>query len=222
MSVRVVTVPLTALVPNPVQPAGRVTNVRGLRKEVEQTKTIYPLLVVDNGNETFTVCDGHRRWAVASVLGITKVPCYVLPAGTDVRAAFSSANKETLKVSGNQWGQVWANGGKNLPTMQKRNIEQVVGWLGATHAKQFFLDRNVAPSIAHSVSKALNVQTTYPGIRLKNGPLSGAEIFSWLLNHNGQNSIAKFVKHVLILKGQQGARELLTAVRENRPVNFSI
>lgn len=177
-------VPLSALLANPVQPFGRTEGkkVRDLKKAITASKVIVPIVVIPYGRD-FIVGDGHRRSHVAGLLGHRNIMANILPEGTDPVGIFEELNKGMMSFSGNQWFQVWSVDSKSLrlPAVQRRNIEKIVAWVGKDHAHALAA-QGVAPSIANMVDSILSVQIAHP--RRDRAPLTGGEVLAWVMQDN--------------------------------------
>lgn len=78
---------LDQLAQNPVYPKTRLMDLDELTDAIRETRFIIPPEVVQVGR-SYVLLDGHRRVAVARLLGLGSLACNVLPTQDDPRTAF--------------------------------------------------------------------------------------------------------------------------------------
>jgi len=71
-------IPINQIAPNPEQPRVDVGDLTELSSSIEQNGVLEPLLVKPNGNGTWMIIAGERRWRAANLAGLTEVPCIEL------------------------------------------------------------------------------------------------------------------------------------------------
>jgi ParB family chromosome partitioning protein len=82
----IVSVPLSALSPNPNNPRAEITpeSVRGLASSIDAVGLLQPLLVAPTSTpDAFVIRAGHRRFAALNLLGAVEVLVVVRPEGED-------------------------------------------------------------------------------------------------------------------------------------------
>jgi ParB family chromosome partitioning protein len=70
--------PINQIVPNPEQPRVDIGDLTELSSSIEQNGVLEPLLVKPNGNGTWMIIAGERRWRAANLAGLSEVPCIEL------------------------------------------------------------------------------------------------------------------------------------------------
>lgn len=71
-------IPINQIAPNPEQPRVEIGDLTELSSSIEQNGVLEPLLVKPNGNGTWMIIAGERRWRAANLAGLTEVPCIEL------------------------------------------------------------------------------------------------------------------------------------------------
>jgi ParB family chromosome partitioning protein len=71
-------IPINQIAPNPEQPRVDVGDLTELSSSIEQNGVLEPLLVKPNGNGTWMIIAGERRWRAANLAGLSEVPCIEL------------------------------------------------------------------------------------------------------------------------------------------------
>ena len=69
--------PLSAIVPSPRNPRGRLTGLPELAKSITDHGVIVPIVVAPGADGTFDIIDGHRRYAAAILAKETAMPAIV-------------------------------------------------------------------------------------------------------------------------------------------------
>ena len=64
--------------PNPKQPRVEFGDLSELTSSIKQKGVLEPLLVKPNGDGTWMIIAGERRWRAANLAGLTEVPCIEL------------------------------------------------------------------------------------------------------------------------------------------------
>jgi ParB family chromosome partitioning protein len=71
-------IPINQIAPNPEQPRVDIGDLTELSGSIKQNGVLEPLLVKPNGNGTWMIIAGERRWRAANLAGLTEVPCIEL------------------------------------------------------------------------------------------------------------------------------------------------
>jgi len=71
-------IPINQISPNPEQPRVDIGDLTELSSSIKQNGVLEPLLVKPNGNGTWMIIAGERRWRAANLAGLTEVPCIEL------------------------------------------------------------------------------------------------------------------------------------------------
>jgi len=71
-------IPINQIAPNPDQPRVEIGDLSELTGSIKQKGVLEPLLVKPNGNGTWMIIAGERRWRAANLAGLTEVPCIEL------------------------------------------------------------------------------------------------------------------------------------------------
>lgn len=71
-------IPVDQIAPNPEQPRVEIGDLTELSRSIRQNGVLEPLLVKPNGDGTFMIIAGERRWRAANLAGLTEVPCIEL------------------------------------------------------------------------------------------------------------------------------------------------
>ncbi len=68
-------IPIDKIAPNPEQPRVEIGDLSELTSSIKQNGVLEPLLVKPNGNGTWMIIAGERRWRAANLAELTEVPC---------------------------------------------------------------------------------------------------------------------------------------------------
>lgn len=71
-------VPINKIAPNPEQPRVEIGDLTELSGSIKQNGVLEPLLVKPNGDGTWMIIAGERRWRAANLAGLHEVPCIEL------------------------------------------------------------------------------------------------------------------------------------------------
>jgi ParB family chromosome partitioning protein len=71
-------IPINQIAPNPEQPRVEIGDLTELSSSIKQNGVLEPLLVKPNGNGTWMIIAGERRWRAANLAGLSEVPCIEL------------------------------------------------------------------------------------------------------------------------------------------------
>ena len=63
------------IAPNPEQPRTEIGDLTELSNSIKQNGVLEPLLVKPNGDGTWMIIAGERRWRASNLAGLTEVPC---------------------------------------------------------------------------------------------------------------------------------------------------
>lgn len=67
--------PIDRIAPNPEQPRTEIGDLTELTNSIKQNGVLEPLLVKPNGDGTYMIIAGERRWRASNLAGLTEVPC---------------------------------------------------------------------------------------------------------------------------------------------------
>ncbi len=68
-------IPIGQIVPNPHQPRVEIGELAELADSIKQKGVLEPLLVKPNGDGTWMIIAGERRWRASNLAGLREVPC---------------------------------------------------------------------------------------------------------------------------------------------------
>ncbi|MEO6589546.1 MAG: ParB/RepB/Spo0J family partition protein [Pyrinomonadaceae bacterium] len=68
-------IPIDKIAPNPEQPRVEIGDLTELTDSIKQNGVLEPLLLKPNGNGTWMIIAGERRWRAANLAGLKEVPC---------------------------------------------------------------------------------------------------------------------------------------------------
>ena len=71
-------VPIDKIAPNPEQPRVEIGDLTELSSSIKQNGVLEPLLLKPNGDGTWMIIAGERRWRAATLAGLQEVPCIEL------------------------------------------------------------------------------------------------------------------------------------------------
>ena len=69
------TIPVDKISPNPEQPRREIGELSELSNSIKEKGVLEPLLVKGNGDGTYMIIAGERRWRASQIAGLTEVPC---------------------------------------------------------------------------------------------------------------------------------------------------
>lgn len=70
--------PIERIAPNPEQPRVEIGDLTELSGSIKQNGVLEPLLVKPNGDGSWMIIAGERRWRAATLAGLQEVPCIEL------------------------------------------------------------------------------------------------------------------------------------------------
>jgi len=178
-------IPLEEIDKNPLNPTarGEAADIKGLLHSIVERGLYYPILVNLKPNGRYMIVEGHRRYAVFEWKkqenpDFAKIPALVINVGDEyVTAIFREINETSKKLTGKQWLEVFALGGKakDLPTRLAGGIEALGEMFSA--AELMKIARRQGPSVyglARRVAKFTDVDAdNHTKLR---------EIVAWLVN----------------------------------------
>jgi len=68
-------IPIDKIAPNPEQPRTEIGDLTELTDSIKQNGVLEPLLVKPNGDGTWMIIAGERRWRASNLAGLIEVPC---------------------------------------------------------------------------------------------------------------------------------------------------
>lgn len=71
-------IPVSQIAPNPEQPRTDFGDLTELTESIKRNGVLEPLLVKPNGDGTFMIIAGERRWRAANLAELSEVPCIEL------------------------------------------------------------------------------------------------------------------------------------------------
>ncbi|CAN5542807.1 hypothetical protein BH18ACI1_BH18ACI1_00480 [soil metagenome] len=71
-------IPINQIEPNPEQPRVEIGDLSELASSIKQKGVLEPLLVKPNGDGTWMIIAGERRWRASNLAGLREVPCIEL------------------------------------------------------------------------------------------------------------------------------------------------
>ncbi|MBA3634212.1 MAG: ParB/RepB/Spo0J family partition protein [Acidobacteria bacterium] len=71
-------IPINQIEPNPDQPRVEIGDLAELTSSIKQKGVLEPLLVKPNGDGTWMIIAGERRWRASNLAGLREVPCIEL------------------------------------------------------------------------------------------------------------------------------------------------
>src|SRR5215469_4967024 len=112
--------PLDQIDRNPLNPRGRGEpgDIKELLKSIENSGLYYPILVNRKGDNRYEIIEGHRRYAVFQIKrqrhpDFAAIPALVITVGSEyLTKIFREINDTAKKLTGKQWLDVFALGGK--------------------------------------------------------------------------------------------------------------
>jgi len=197
------------LKPAKFNPSGRTEEARlkYLRHSIEQHGFLsaFPIIITDDG----TVADGHRRLAVAEMLGIDKVP--VLVANNLSAAEYWSLNAIGQSPTATEVLEAYTRGMDALPDKHRGNIELMQAVLGGkAKLRAMFSKGKFTPAVYTLAKRAAN----YCGRGDDAGFLS--QIATWIIERKMQRALT------VALGNGIDVDVLAAAVVEDRPLTLVI
>jgi hypothetical protein len=178
-------IPLEQIDKNPLNPTerGEAADIKGLLHSIVERGLYYPILVNKKEDGRYLIIEGHRRYAVFEMKkehnpDYAKIPALVLNVGSEyITAIFREINETSKKLTGKQWLEVYALGGKSkdLPSRLSPAIDALGSMFSA--AELMKIARRQGPSVhglARRVAKFCDIDPDdHAKVR---------EIVSWLVN----------------------------------------
>jgi len=177
--------PLDQIDKNPFNPRGRGEegDIKELLKSIENSGLYYPILVNKKADERFEIIEGHRRYAVFKLKAqrhpdFAEIPALVINVGAEyLTKIFREINDTAKKLTGKQWLDVFALGGKadDLPTRLAPGIRA----LGVmfTPAELLRIAQRTGPSV-HGMARRV---CTFIGFDVENLDQLRS-VVAWLIN----------------------------------------
>ena len=183
-------IPLHLIDKNPLNPRGRGEegDVKHLMESIRDSSLYYPILV-NRKDDRFQIIEGHRRFAVFATLKernpeYASIPALVIEVGQEYMARiFREINDTAKKLTGAQWLDVFALGGK--PNDLPKRLAGSIKALGELFDQDELLTiaRKQGPSV-HGLARRVGKWLTDNG---KSGydPESKSDLrklIAWLVN----------------------------------------
>ena len=217
------TLDLSSIVDNPMQPKGRLENVDDLYDAIDATETMVPIIVVRDPNvpNRYIACNGHRRLTVAREAGLKQIEV-ILEMGNPIEL-WAKHNAGTQHVSGNQWWNAWANCSladrevalRSMPKKSARQLRKIEDLLGTDTSQKFGMSAEHSPSCVDSVTRFVN------GMTGKGVPVPMADALRWALTFNMIKKITSLMKFKDALTTPL-SKAFAKAITKNYGVNIEI
>lgn len=218
-------IPLNLIDKNPLNPRGRGEegDVKHLLESIRDSSLYYPILV-NRKEDRFQIIEGHRRYAVFDTLKernpeYASIPALVIEVGQEYMARiFREINDTAKKLTGAQWLDVFALGGKasDLPTRLAPSIK-ALGEL-FDQGELLTIARRQGPSV-HGLARRVGKWLTEAG-HAGYDPESRADlrkIIAWLVNSGDSVNVRVAMKE----GNAQRTSDAITAHRRLGGVPFS-
>lgn len=183
-------IPLHLIDKNPLNPRGRGEegDVKHLLESIRDSSLYYPILV-NRKDDRYQIVEGHRRFAVFTTLkernpDYASIPALVIEVGQEYMAKiFREINDTAKKLTGAQWLDVFALGGKptDLPTRLAGSIKALGDLFD--QSELLAIARRQGPSV-HGLARRVGKWLTEAG-HAGNDPENKADlrkIIAWLIN----------------------------------------
>lgn len=190
-------------------PAGRIkeTRLKKLRASIEKHGFLEncPITITKAG----IIADGHRRWTVAKLLNLPRVPVTYLDPKISIDT-FWSLNAIGESPTSTEVLEANLNGLDDLPEKYKRNIQKLKEILGEARLKELFTAESFSPAVLNQAFQLAN----YCG-RRKDGEFVRRAI-EWLVFHRMQNAARISMKNIV------KKSILVDAILKNRPLTLTV
>jgi hypothetical protein len=148
-------IPLEQVDKNPLNPQarGEPADIKALMHSIVERGLYYPILVNKKDDGRYLIVEGHRRYAVyewkkQEIPDFAAIPALVINVGNEyITAIFREINETSKKLTGKQWLEVFALGGKvkDLPSRLSPAIEALGGLFTAEELHK--IARRQGPSV---------------------------------------------------------------------------
>lgn len=184
----------------------------------------------------YIVGDGHRRIAVARLLGWKTIKCIVI-ATSDYRVpkqAFIKHAKSTRNIRGKELFFAWGKADKRTreemlvdsPSL-RNNIAKMIRIFGQERTEELALSNTYADAVVSLIAQVISLMEAQTDMQL---PSSGRkttkrEIGEWNLTHKTQNWLTRMFREKKFNNGSTGAEEcerILALVEQNKPPSARI
>lgn len=164
--------------------AGRMRELDG--QITDEGRIHNPIIVVPNGDGTYTIADGHRRCSVARRRGWPTVPCQIQDNGTPVEVLWARLNTGTCRFQSTTWFVAWSKCEPSerktylasaVPPRHRQSILRMIDIFGESAAVDYAQREWVAPEASKQISTLHDMSV----LRLKGDSPSMREIGEWLL-----------------------------------------
>jgi hypothetical protein len=177
-------IPLGLIDKNPLNPEGRgqEADIKGLLDSITQSGLYYPILVNKTDLGRYKIIEGHRRFAVFNLKAarnpdFASIPCLVIEVGESyLTKIFREINETSKKLTGKQWLEVSALGGKpeDLPGRLAPAIKSLNELF--TPSELVKIARRQGPSV-HGLARRV---ATFCGYPIDNATLR--KLVAWLVS----------------------------------------
>ena len=178
-------IPLDQIDKNPLNPQerGNLSDIKGLLRSIVERGLFYPILVNKKPDGRYLIIEGHRRYSVYETKkednpDFASIPALVINVGNEyITSIFREINETSKKLTGKQWLEVFALGGKakDLPSRLANSIEALGQMFSA--AELMKVARRQGPSVhglARRVAKFVDIDPE-DSTKLR-------EVTAWLIN----------------------------------------
>jgi len=212
-------IPLTKLIGFEANPSARTdtktTNLNDLRETIEEHGLFQDLIVVDNGDGTYTTADGHRRRATVEELGWSSIQCKVYPVGTPIALIYSITNGTNRRHDGKEWLEASYKSDQAVEPRgrTKKDIDQAYEIF--EEDIQVLVESNVSAGVVKQVNSLFNKITDYDVSYYPNRK----EIGLWLVKHKQQLPVRFFIEDADRHKRLAAAmKKLVMAIKRDVPL----
>lgn len=210
-------IPLSDIGFNPVQPSGRVSNVKELSNSIQASGLVNPILICNSldSKHKYTIGDGHRRFTAMLHLGWESCPFAIYDDEADPIQLFSVSNTFTKKITTKQYTDTFMKGGLIPNGLAKTIIN-----LSTQHGKgiiKYIQNLDISVSTASRLLQFLKVIkfSSTPEFKL---------FLTWLKTHRQHTEVFYLMK--IIEKNKTSNPALVSrfkkCIKENVKFNLNI
>ena len=178
--------------------------LNSLSKSISEYGIIEPLLLTQD----LDLVDGHRRLAVAKILGLKDVPC-ILKNGTTKQlrdTIYLEVNQNSLKLNGADQVEIYKKGGK----IEKKYLNPLLSLIEICGTKiiDLLIDRRQNPYALHGAYARLR---KYIGVKNINS-VGVKKTILWLNHHKQIFAVRRAIE------ARTSPKVILNAIIKNRPL----